>query len=531
MPENLKKIKKALILLIIISTLMRLLTAHLLELSVDEVYYWLYAVYPDWSYFDHPPMVGWVIQLFTLNLLFDSELFLRLGPVLFAALNTWLIFKIGMKIKDPLTGLYAAFLYNASIYASVLSGVFIIPDAPLILFWLSSLWFLLNALPTETIDRKSRLNMLAAGIAIGLAGLSKYHGAFIGIGVILYVLIYDRRWLKEPSLWLAGLAALILITPVIYWNYQHDFISFGFHTGRVRPAMNIRPDYFFTEIVGQFAYNNPFNYVIFAGALIAWYRGRHYLNEDHFRLLLLNGLPLWIVFTSFSLFRSTLPHWTGPAFIPLIITGAAWLSSILPAKHTDQKKLLFPSRIKAPVYLIATLLILAIFVINYLPAGLGKKGDIKTWGENDFTQDMYGWDQVAANFLKIYQHDTTGKIMPPHAPLITFRYFPAAHFDYYFAYHANIPVYVFGPIDRAHEYYWINKFRGPVKKGQDVYYLAVSNWYKDPEKLFGTFFDEIEQPEIFEVRRSGVVVRYGLLYRMRGFKGNFNKNQTNININ
>jgi 4-amino-4-deoxy-L-arabinose transferase-like glycosyltransferase len=29
-------------------------------LSVDEAHYLLYAAYPDWSYFDHPPLVGWV---------------------------------------------------------------------------------------------------------------------------------------------------------------------------------------------------------------------------------------------------------------------------------------------------------------------------------------------------------------------------------------------------------------------------------------------------------------------------------------
>ncbi len=30
-----------------------------LGLSVDEAHYALYAAHPDWSYFDHPPLVGW----------------------------------------------------------------------------------------------------------------------------------------------------------------------------------------------------------------------------------------------------------------------------------------------------------------------------------------------------------------------------------------------------------------------------------------------------------------------------------------
>lgn len=39
------------------SLLIRALAAGLLELGNDEVYYWTYALFPDWSHFDHPPML------------------------------------------------------------------------------------------------------------------------------------------------------------------------------------------------------------------------------------------------------------------------------------------------------------------------------------------------------------------------------------------------------------------------------------------------------------------------------------------
>ena len=32
----------------------------------QEAYYWTYAQHPDLSYFDHPPMVAWLIWLGTL---------------------------------------------------------------------------------------------------------------------------------------------------------------------------------------------------------------------------------------------------------------------------------------------------------------------------------------------------------------------------------------------------------------------------------------------------------------------------------
>ena len=71
-----QNISKTLIWLLVISALVRGVLAAWLEFGNDEVYYWAYALYPDWSQIDHPPMVGWVIKLFRLNLLFDSEIFI-----------------------------------------------------------------------------------------------------------------------------------------------------------------------------------------------------------------------------------------------------------------------------------------------------------------------------------------------------------------------------------------------------------------------------------------------------------------------
>ena len=90
-----KIINRAILVLLLCSFILRAFVAGFIELGNDEVYYWTYAKFPDWSHFDHPPMVGWVIQLFTLNLRFDHEFFLRLGAVVFGTLNTGLIFLIG----------------------------------------------------------------------------------------------------------------------------------------------------------------------------------------------------------------------------------------------------------------------------------------------------------------------------------------------------------------------------------------------------------------------------------------------------
>lgn len=225
-----QRINKTLFWLLIISALLRGFLAAWLEFGNDEVYYWTYAKFPDWSHFDHPGMVGWMIQLFSLNLLFDSEFFIRLSSVIFMTANTYIIFRIAKEIKDAQAGLYAAFLYTASIYAFVITGVFIMPDTPMSLFWLLGFWMFTKYF---TAEKPKNLYLMIAGLFCGLCILSKYTGAFLWVGAGLYILLFDRKQLKNPILYLSIFITAICCFPILYWNYQNDFISFSFHSDRV----------------------------------------------------------------------------------------------------------------------------------------------------------------------------------------------------------------------------------------------------------------------------------------------------------
>ena len=218
-------INKCLILLLAVSALLRAVLASTVEFGNDEVYYWTYALYPDWSHFDHPPMVGFVMQLFSLNLLFTSEFFLRLSSVVFMTINTYLIFLIGKQVKNEQTGFYASLLYTASVYAFVITGIFILPDTPLSLFTLLSVLQFVKYFQTEKNN-----HLLLAGLFSGLAMLSKYSGAFIWIGVGLYIIIYSRKEFKNPYLYLSALISAICLLPILIWNINNETVQ---HVGLI----------------------------------------------------------------------------------------------------------------------------------------------------------------------------------------------------------------------------------------------------------------------------------------------------------
>src|SRR5258706_5368501 len=130
--------------LVVIAFVVKCVLAGITELNNDEVYYRLYALKLQWNYFDHPPMIAVMLKLFTANLFFQNEFFLRLGILVCSVVSTWLVYCIGRRISDEQSGLLAAFLFITSPYCSVIAGLLLIPDGPQLVWWLWSVLLMLK---------------------------------------------------------------------------------------------------------------------------------------------------------------------------------------------------------------------------------------------------------------------------------------------------------------------------------------------------------------------------------------------------
>ena len=488
------------------SLLIRALAAGLLELGNDEVYYWTYALFPDWSHFDHPPMLGWVIRLFTLNLTFDSELALRMPSLVLGTFNTWLIFQLGRLIKNERTGWYAALLYTASVYATILTGTFILPDTPLGTFYLTALFFFFKALD-------SPVHFLTAGLFTGLAMLSKYSGVFLWVGAGLYLLCYRRKLFRSPFLW-GGLAvSLLLFLPVVFWNMNRDMTSFAFHTERVAFfGEGLKLFYFGREVFGEILYNNPVN-----TGLIVWavwtaagsfrvHSAQPAVPVTVFRMLMTQAIPLLSIFLFFSLFRETLPHWSAPAYYSLVLLASCALDAKLPVTF---------SRIPAVIMTALGITLVVIFagtaeILTGFVA-LGKNDSGNELGRTDFTLDMYGWKQLSGRFgeikkeQEILYEETDGALgMPKNAAILSYRWFPAAHLDYYVARPNGTVVKTEGPLAQTHKYESITQLRGGIDP-QERFYRITSSRYADPPGVT----ENMQVLDTFYVNRNRKpVIRY-----------------------
>ncbi len=313
-------------LLIILSSLLRIWVAASLELGNDEVYYQTYAQHLQWNYFDHPPMVAVLVRLFTFNLHFQNEFFIRLGSILCAAAGTWLIFLAGSRIGQPRTGWIAAILYNTSFYTSIIAGTFILPDSPQVVCWLMSMYLMIRILEYPTSNKKQSVDFILLGISIGLCIMSKMHGIFLWLGFGAYILFHRRDLLKLPMLWISGIISMGIIYPIYYWNQLNHFITYDYHQGRIR-FLGSSPDLdrILQQVLGSFFYSNPVNFVIYIITIWAIIKGKFNRLPVVYPLLLWLSLPLILVLFWTSMFSETLPHWSGPAYLSLMLLAACWL--------------------------------------------------------------------------------------------------------------------------------------------------------------------------------------------------------------
>ena len=500
-----QNINKILIGFLVVSAVVRGLLAAWMEFGNDEVYYWTYALYPDWSHFDHPPMVGRVIQLFSLNLLFDSEFFIRLASVVFMTANTYIIYRIGKDIKDARTGFYAALLYTASIYAFVITGIFIMPDTPLMLFWLLAVWMAIIYFKRLHTQQHSDSYIVLFGTFSGLAMLSKYSGAFLWVGLMLYILIFDKKPLKTWAFYCALLISFSLVLPILKWNIHYDFISFSFHGARIG-GNKLNFSTFGTEIAGEFFYNNPVNFVLAIIAIIAAFKKKLNLEKSAQNLILCIALPLILIFLFFSLTRPTLPHWNAPAYVLLILLSAVYLRD----RQTESDNLP-KSVIAALAMLVLTLVIGAAEIkTGFIP--LDKHTEPEMLGRDDFTLDMYGWQQLGEKFADFREQKIAESLMNEEDGIVANQWFPLANLDYYVARPLGLRVMGLGWPEQLHKYLWINDERGGFHLGESYWFLSDSHYPKDPKTTYQWFFKEIKEVGIIEIDRCGKPAKNFFVY-------------------
>jgi len=301
---------------------MLLFTANM-DLAGDEAYYWDWGRRPDWGYFSKPPMIGWLMGLVGW-LTGNAEWGIRLAPLLFGTATLATLFALARRLYDARTGFLAAVLILLT-PANIGLNLFFTIDAPLLLFW--SLALLLFWFAAEKPTCLWRWSALA--LVIGLGTLSKQMMLVFPLMMLFFAAVSkdDRALLWNPRLWIASLVGIAFITPVLWWNTQHEWITlehtkhhFETHSLSISKWLGRTLEY---PGVQALVYS-PVTYV---ALLVVLFLGcKHWRVMDRrARYLLLCSAPALIGFFGLSLRQKINPNWPAVFYVPAFILLAAWL--------------------------------------------------------------------------------------------------------------------------------------------------------------------------------------------------------------
>lgn len=309
------KLPRIFLLLLGVVLTINLLQAYFTPLIFDEAYYWHFAQNMAWGYFDHPPMVAFMIKLG--SYLFDGELGVRLVGCILSA-GTFIV--IWQCIDTPKKNDYVVPFFVLVFSMALLNayGFFTLPDTPL-LFFTALLLYVYKRFLRDTSARWA----IILGVVMACLMYSKYNAAII----IICILLSNLKLLANKYAWLSIVVALFCYIPHFIWLYQNDFVTISYHLFD-RPNS---PYKFEKYTIGYFV-----NLVAIFGLTFPWiykslYKTRASDTFTKALLYLTYGVLIFFFISSFN--RRVQTQWIIVIAIPLAIITFRYMM-----KNEDTKR-------------------------------------------------------------------------------------------------------------------------------------------------------------------------------------------------
>jgi 4-amino-4-deoxy-L-arabinose transferase-like glycosyltransferase len=488
--------RRAVLVLIAITSIIRLGWAAALETSNDEAYHWLYTVHPDLSFFDHPPMTMWVEQLgISACGGWVHPLSLRLGFVVLFAGSNWFLFRWTSSMFDETVGWWAAVALNLSGYYTAFGGTFALPDSPFLFFSLLTFWQATEAIQNSHSSSGRMQSWLLVGLGFAGAMLSKYHAVLLPGGVVLYLILTSsrRHLLWSPGPYIAVLIGFIGFLPVLIWNATHDWASFLFQGGRAVEA-NLTP--FWHEgpvkwLGGPFLYLLPWIWFWLVRELVIGL-ARFRIHMGPSRLLICFAVvPLLFFFVISGRTRNVLLHWPLIGFVPLYpLLAVSWKK--LFDRFPRMASWFLASWIIGLVSLATLILVQARFGLISFPQN-----------SKDPSADLSGWESIADELKQ------RGVLNEPNAFLFTNLWYDSGQLA--FAIRNQMPIACYHSHDARGFAFWSLPEAYVGKTG----FMIVLDHEPDRSLLqeYAPFFQRMELFAEFHSLRSGRPFRRVRVYR------------------
>lgn len=509
---------KGVLTLIFISTVIRIALALILDLAEDEAYFRTFALFPELSNFDKPPMIGWIIQLFTNNLYFNSEFAIRLSSILCGSTSMWVIYIIARRLSRETAGFYSVLLYATSFYFSIYSSLLALPESPQTLFYLLSLYFIIEALfprrkNCEESTIISNMAYILAGIFIGLSILSEFSSAMIWPAIFIYLLIYNRSQFKRLALYLSLITSLLFLIPLYIWYFGYNlpgsqYITLLFNFNGSFPIREMAKGLLVVIVL-----NNPINIAIIFYSIVKFNKRK--IRDNKFNLLITISSITAITFLSLSVFSGIFIYAISHTFIPLLFIAGDYMSKQL----INREKLTLHPYLNGSIYLYITLL--SIITLNNYTGIINNNVFVSKSSltkPDHYLSHQFGWSDLTTKFSSFLEKERSLEYLNSSFFIVENNYKKAAIIDYYIASPNNMAVKAIGTLSEIRKYAWITQKLKFFKKGENAYYIDDSSSPENAIKFGESYYQKVEKASVVYIMKMGKPVKKYTIYRFLNLK-------------
>ena len=278
----------------------------------DEAQYWLWSKELSFGYLSKPPLIAWVIYLYT-SIFGESFQALKHLPILIYFLTSFAIYAFCKRLNLDTSLSVLCSLSFLIMPAVSLSSFIVSTDVLLLLFWTLSMSSLL-----QIKEKPSSLNFTILGIMLGMGFLSKYAIIYFFIS-LFFVMFFDKKlrgvfFTNYFKIALCLISFIIVIFPNVLWNANNGWLTVG-HTSDNANLKNFDPNFlrgvYFLAL--QIFMVGP---LLFVGALINIRK----INIDQNNIFLLCfSLPIIFIVLVESIIVRANANWAAVALICVLV--------------------------------------------------------------------------------------------------------------------------------------------------------------------------------------------------------------------
>lgn len=354
-----------------------------LTLHGDEAQYWTWSRTFEFGYYSKPPLIAWVIGLFT-SVCSDATWCVRAPSSLFHLGTAIALCQTATTLFNRQVGLWTALAW-LTIPAVSYSSLLMSTDALLLFFWSLSLLGYVRLVNRPNIGNAA---LLTLGFGLGLN--AKYAMAYFLLCLILHLVLSGQARQRAKSALVYLLPSLLIgaamILPNVYWNAANGWATMGHTADNAHwQGLTLHFDKMFEFLGAQFGVFGP---VFLAILLIAipflWKRKQE--ASDKVVILLSFSLPILTIITVQGLLSRANANWAATTY-PAATILVVYLLSLT--------KLRFKLLIGSIAFHTAVALTLYIGVAN--PTRVAE-----ALGRDPF-KDLSGWEGVRDQVIQEMQ--------------------------------------------------------------------------------------------------------------------------------